>query len=261
MARCPAILIAGRMGARASVGRDEIRATPRDVFRLPCDDDRWDCFETREGPTRGRSANRACQLASSWSRNDHEDGGPTIQLPAAEARCTLRSQLRSVYAVTGSHQRGPIGVVLTSPTCRSLETVRFARLDSPTTVNELADGGQSMQGITEAQAAWLPARVTEAPPSGNTILVTHQPASRVRFPIGDPPSPMEKQSFFGRMGKVGPPSSEGARLKSGRVSGREATVPESSGSRLPTRRRSHRDRARAASPPKYRNLSGLPHHV
>ena len=80
-----------KMGARASVGRDEIRATPRAVFRLPCDDDRWDCFETREGPTRGRSANRACQLASSWSRNDHEDGGPTIQLPAAEARCTLRS--------------------------------------------------------------------------------------------------------------------------------------------------------------------------
>ena len=27
VARCPAILIAGRMGARASVGRDEIRAT------------------------------------------------------------------------------------------------------------------------------------------------------------------------------------------------------------------------------------------
>ena len=23
--------------------------------------------------------------------NDHEDGGPTIQLPAADARCTLRS--------------------------------------------------------------------------------------------------------------------------------------------------------------------------
>ena len=35
---------------------------------------------------------------SSWSRNDHEDGGPTIQLPAAESRCTLRLPTPSVYA-------------------------------------------------------------------------------------------------------------------------------------------------------------------
>ncbi len=33
----------------------------------------------------GEPAGRAAQLLSSWSRNDHEDGGPTIQLPAAEA--------------------------------------------------------------------------------------------------------------------------------------------------------------------------------
>jgi len=91
VARCQAILIAGRMGARASGGRDKIRTTRCDVFRLARDDDGWDGFETHERPTRGRSANRACQLASSWSRNDHEDGGPTIQLPAAETRCTLRS--------------------------------------------------------------------------------------------------------------------------------------------------------------------------
>ena len=97
--------IAGRMGARASVGRDEIRATPRDVFRMPCDDDRWDSVETSEGPTRRRSANRACQLASSWSRNDHEDGGPTIQLPAAEARCTLRSLSCVQYTRLGPFAR------------------------------------------------------------------------------------------------------------------------------------------------------------
>lgn len=78
--------------------------------------------------------------------------------------------------------RIPIGVVLTSPTYRALETVRLARLDSPTTANELGDGGQSMQGITEAQAAWLRARVTEAPRSGNTILVTHQPNLSRAFP-------------------------------------------------------------------------------
>ena len=32
------ILIAGKMEAKASVGRDEFRATPRDEFRLPRDD-------------------------------------------------------------------------------------------------------------------------------------------------------------------------------------------------------------------------------
>jgi hypothetical protein len=88
MPSCPDWLTGTERGQAA---RPEIRATPRDVVRLPCDNDRWNCFETRQGPTRGRSASRACQLASSWSRNDHEDGGPTIPLPAAEARCTLRS--------------------------------------------------------------------------------------------------------------------------------------------------------------------------
>ena len=78
--------------------------------------------------------------------------------------------------------RIPIGVVLTSPTYRAMETIRLARFDSPTTVNELSDGGQSMQGITEAPAAWLRARVTETPRSGNTILVTHQPNLSRAFP-------------------------------------------------------------------------------
>ena len=50
--------------------------------------------------------------------------------------------------------RIPIGGVLTSPTYRALETVRLARLDSPTIVNELGDGGQSTQGITELSRIW-----------------------------------------------------------------------------------------------------------
>lgn len=78
--------------------------------------------------------------------------------------------------------RIPIGVVLTSPTYRAMETVKLARLDSPTAVNELGDGGQSMQGITEAQAVWLRGKVTEVPRSGNTILVTHQPNLSRAFP-------------------------------------------------------------------------------
>jgi len=122
VSRRPTILIAGKMGARVIVERDDIRATPRNVFRLPGDDDRWDRFETREGPTRGRSANRACQLASSWCRNDdHEDGGPTIQLPAAEARCTLRSPSCVQYkrlrprARTTALQRCSSDVLLVGP--------------------------------------------------------------------------------------------------------------------------------------------------
>jgi phosphohistidine phosphatase SixA len=82
--------------------------------------------------------------------------------------------------------RIPIGMVLTSPTYRAMETVRLARLDSPAAVNELGDGGQSMQGITESQAAWLRARVTEAPRAGNTILVTHQPNLSRAFPDWGP---------------------------------------------------------------------------
>jgi phosphohistidine phosphatase SixA len=78
--------------------------------------------------------------------------------------------------------RIPVGTVLTSPTYRAMETVRLARFDSPTAVNELGDGGQSMQGITEAQTAWLRARVTETPRSGNTVLVTHQPNLSRAFP-------------------------------------------------------------------------------
>jgi phosphohistidine phosphatase SixA len=78
--------------------------------------------------------------------------------------------------------RIPIGTVLTSPTYRAMETVRLARFDSPTAVSELGDGGQSMRGITEAQAAWLRARVTETPRSGNTIVVTHQPNLSRAFP-------------------------------------------------------------------------------
>ena len=78
--------------------------------------------------------------------------------------------------------RIPVGSVLTSPTYRAMETVRLARFASPTTVSELGDGGQSMQGISEAQAAWLRARVTETPLSGNTILVTHQPNLSRAFP-------------------------------------------------------------------------------
>ena len=82
--------------------------------------------------------------------------------------------------------RIPIGTVLTSPTYRAMETVKFARLASVAAVAELGDGGQSMQGATDAQAAWLRTRVTEVPRSGNAILVTHQPNLSRAFPDWGP---------------------------------------------------------------------------
>jgi phosphohistidine phosphatase SixA len=76
----------------------------------------------------------------------------------------------------------PIGDVFTSPTYRALETVRFAQLDHPQTYAELGDGGQSMQGGTEAQAAWLQKKVTQFPKGANTIVVTHLPNITRAFP-------------------------------------------------------------------------------
>jgi phosphohistidine phosphatase SixA len=76
----------------------------------------------------------------------------------------------------------PIGAVLSSPTYRALETVKYARLQSPVAIDELGDGGQSMQGASAAKAAWLRARSAEAPRSGNVVIVTHQPNLAAAFP-------------------------------------------------------------------------------
>ena len=76
----------------------------------------------------------------------------------------------------------PIGAVFTSPTYRALETIRYAQFGNPQPVPELGDNGQSMQGGTEAQAAWLKKKVTELPKGTNTLLVTHMPNMSRAFP-------------------------------------------------------------------------------
>ena len=76
----------------------------------------------------------------------------------------------------------PIGDVLASPTYRALETIRYAQFGNPRTYAELGDNGQSMQGGTAAQAAWLQKRVTQFPAGANTILVTHLPNLTGAFP-------------------------------------------------------------------------------
>jgi phosphohistidine phosphatase SixA len=76
----------------------------------------------------------------------------------------------------------PVGEVLTSPTYRALETVRLAQLANPKTSAELGDGGQSMQGVTEAQAEWLKKAVTQVPKGTNTLYITHMPNIARAFP-------------------------------------------------------------------------------
>jgi phosphohistidine phosphatase SixA len=76
----------------------------------------------------------------------------------------------------------PVGDVLTSPTYRALETVRYAQLGSPHTYPELGDGGQSMQAATDAQTAWLKNQVAQIPKGTNTIIVTHFPNINRAFP-------------------------------------------------------------------------------
>ena len=76
----------------------------------------------------------------------------------------------------------PIGDVLSSPTYRALETVKYAQLGAARTFAELGDNGQSMSGGTAAQAAWLRMRVTQFPSGANTILVTHFPNLTGAFP-------------------------------------------------------------------------------
>ena len=75
-----------------------------------------------------------------------------------------------------------VGSVFTSPTYRALETVRLAKLPNPNPVPELGDGGQGMQAVPGAPAAWLQKKVTEFPTGTITFLVTHMPNIAAAFP-------------------------------------------------------------------------------
>jgi phosphohistidine phosphatase SixA len=76
----------------------------------------------------------------------------------------------------------PVGAVLSSPTYRALETIRYAQFGNPQPFPELGDNGQSMQGGTEAQATWLKKKATEFPKGANTLIVTHMPNMSRAFP-------------------------------------------------------------------------------
>jgi phosphohistidine phosphatase SixA len=94
----------------------------------------------------------------------------------------------------------PIGTVLTSPTYRALETIRYAQFGNPQAFPELGDNGQSMQGGTEAQAAWLQKKVTELPKGTNTLIVTHMPNMSQAFPESTNNLADGEALIFGRRG-------------------------------------------------------------
>lgn len=78
----------------------------------------------------------------------------------------------------------PIGQVLVSPTCRALETIRFAKLGTATPIPQLGDFGQSMvSDQSGARGAWLRAKVAEPPaPGKNIFIVTHFPNIKEAYP-------------------------------------------------------------------------------
>jgi phosphohistidine phosphatase SixA len=97
----------------------------------------------------------------------------------------------------------PVGSVLTSPTYRAVETIHYAELGEPRKISELGDNGQSMQGGTQAQAAWLQKKITEFTPGTNILLVTHLPNIRGAFPQLTPPPEDGESLIFGPDGKGG----------------------------------------------------------
>ena len=73
--------------------------------------------------------------------------------------------------------RVPIGTVLSSPTFRTLETVRELQVGMPDTFNLLGDGSQGYEFSSfEDSARFMRTRAAEFPkPGTNTLIVTHLP--------------------------------------------------------------------------------------
>jgi phosphohistidine phosphatase SixA len=79
--------------------------------------------------------------------------------------------------------RIPVGDVLSSPTYRAQETIRYAAFGTPKLGDQLGDGGQSMSVTPANSADWLRMQVAMKPRAGaNTILVTHMPNIVAAFP-------------------------------------------------------------------------------
>jgi len=82
--------------------------------------------------------------------------------------------------------RIPIGAILSSPTYRARQTIRFAALGEPKTFVQLGDQGQSMEkDAVASKAGWLREKVSEpAAAQTNTVIVTHAPNIVAAFDTG-----------------------------------------------------------------------------
>src|SRR5262249_48596967 len=78
----------------------------------------------------------------------------------------------------------PVGDVLSSPTYRAQETIRYAGFPKPELRQELSDNGRSMSpDIVNGWVTWLKMEVSTKPrPGTNTVLVTHLPNVQAAFP-------------------------------------------------------------------------------
>jgi phosphohistidine phosphatase SixA len=112
--------------------------------------------------------------ARSAANADNPAGERQLDAAGRDAATRMGQALRALKI--------PLGEVLTSPTYRARETARLAEWEGAVPVDELGDGGQSMQGVPEAQAAWLRERVARVPARGNTLLITHMPNIARAFP-------------------------------------------------------------------------------
>jgi phosphohistidine phosphatase SixA len=90
----------------------------------------------------------------------------------------------------------PIGEVLSSPTFRTLETVRELAVGDPKTFNELGDGSQGYEiSSLEESTRFMRARAAEPPrPGTNTLIVTHLPNLQSAF--GDSANDIDEGEVF-----------------------------------------------------------------
>jgi phosphohistidine phosphatase SixA len=129
-----------------------------------------------------------------------------LEVPDKQAERQLDAEGRATAAAMGRALRDlkiPIGEVLSSPTYRALETLKYAQFGNARSYAELGDNGQSMQGGTEAQAAWLRERVKQFPKGANTIIITHAPNLTHAFPEAAQGVEDGEALIFGPGGKGG----------------------------------------------------------